>query len=343
MKNKIILTIIILSVIALIFSGCDGGNFVTPSIPDNVPVIESITPNFGPPGTELTIKGRNFGEVNYLLTNPYLYYNVTFGNSLVIGMSWSDTQIIVKAPSDYGTGIQNASMVSAILGFFVTGGITELLGYFLPELWELELDVGSEAWWKSWYKIAAAIGLPFVGVRPKEGEMDVTVTVETPAGSAEALFTYVVYPQICDICNLPIYPINIKMYTGSESYFDTELKNVGSGYDIYDGIWVGWCADSETAIETNEWYQGYIYCSYNPSNRYGIDWPKINWIINNKDSYSADYIQDAIWHFTNGLAPNGLAMAAEAHSNFCPQSGQKYITIIDVPGEQHTFIEIPVE
>ena len=144
--------------------------------------------------------------------------------------------------------------------------------------------------------------------------------------------------------NLPTYPINVRMDTGSSgSYFDTELKNVGSGYGIYDGIWVGWCADSETTIETNEWHQGYIYCSYNPSNKYGIDWPKINWIINNKDSYGSDYIQNAIWHFTNGLTPNGLAMSAYAHPNFCPQTGQKYVTIVDVPGKQLTFIEIPVD
>jgi len=61
-----------------------------------------------------------------------------------------------------------------------------------------------------------------------------------------------------EVCNLPTYPINVKMqHIYYESYFDTELKNVGSGYDIYDGIWVGWCADSETAIETNEWYDCY--------------------------------------------------------------------------------------
>ncbi|GAG56038.1 unnamed protein product, partial [marine sediment metagenome] len=35
MKSKIILAILILSMIALIFSGCDGGGFVIPSIPDN--------------------------------------------------------------------------------------------------------------------------------------------------------------------------------------------------------------------------------------------------------------------------------------------------------------------
>jgi len=145
-----------------------------------------------------------------------------------------------------------------------------------------------------------------------------------------------------EVCNLPTYLINVKMDTSSESYFNIELKNVGSGYDIYDGIWNGWCADKGTYIETNEWYQGYIYCSYNPSNLYNIDWPKINWIINNRGSYGAEYVQEAIWHFTNGHIPNGLAMAAEAHPNFCPQVGQKYVAIIDVPGKQLTFMEVPL-
>ena len=35
MRNKIILTVLILSIIALIFSGCGGGGSVTPPIPDN--------------------------------------------------------------------------------------------------------------------------------------------------------------------------------------------------------------------------------------------------------------------------------------------------------------------
>ena len=43
MKNKIILVILILSMITLIFSGCDGGNLVTPPIPDNGEISE-VTP-----------------------------------------------------------------------------------------------------------------------------------------------------------------------------------------------------------------------------------------------------------------------------------------------------------
>jgi len=285
MKNKIFLTILILSVISLVFSSCGGGGSVIPTIPDDdVPVIESITPNFGAPGIEVTIKGRNFeglilgprvlfgsawqegiifsegtieshnytqikvyapprkegtvdvwvetdlvesNKVKFVYKGPVItdiiptsgksgekvtikgknfgelrgfvdpYNYVKFGASLAKRISWSDTQIIVEAPSDYGTGIQDASKIAAILGFFVTGEITELLELFLPELElvELELDVGSEAWWESWFKIAAVIKLPFVGVRPKEGEMDITVTVETPAGSDGGLFTYVVPPN----------------------------------------------------------------------------------------------------------------------------------------------------
>lgn len=39
------------------------------------------------------------------------------------------------------------------------------------------------------------------------------------------------------------------MYTGSESYFNIEFKNIVSGYIIYDGIWIGWCADSELLLK----------------------------------------------------------------------------------------------
>jgi len=43
MRNKIILTILILSIIALVFSGCGGGNPVTPPIPEPEP-IETVIP-----------------------------------------------------------------------------------------------------------------------------------------------------------------------------------------------------------------------------------------------------------------------------------------------------------
>lgn len=149
----------------------------------------------------------------------------------------------------------------------------------------------------------------------------------------------------CNICNLPNYPVSVKVLEGNSSYFLIELKDVGSGYDIYDGIWKGWCADNNTTVTLGEWYQGNIYCSYDPPcNLANIAWPKINWIINNKGLYGADYIQDSIWHFTNGISPNEWAeWAGFLAMNFCPNENQKYAAIIDIPGKQPTFIEVPVK
>jgi len=65
MKNKIILVILILSMITLVFSGCDGGNLVTPPIPDNgeisdyfrldVPYIEQNSDNLCLPSSAAMI------------------------------------------------------------------------------------------------------------------------------------------------------------------------------------------------------------------------------------------------------------------------------------------------
>jgi hypothetical protein len=247
---------------------------------------------------------------------------VKFGKSTAKIIKWEDNKIVVEAPSDYGTGIDDVEFIFNITSL-ATGGL-----------------------WGDIIEIFTGLFVPVVeSPLGTIGGVTEEVEVATSAGTGKSVFTWGgEVNTFGNVCNLPTYPINVKIKTAYyESHFNIELKNVGSGYDIYDGIWAGWCADKETYIETYEWYQGYVYCSYNPPNLYNIDWPKINWIINNKGTYSADYIQDAIWHFTNGYTPNGLAMAAEAYPNFCPQAGQKYIAIIDVPGKQHTFIEIPVD
>jgi GH25 family lysozyme M1 (1,4-beta-N-acetylmuramidase) len=148
----------------------------------------------------------------------------------------------------------------------------------------------------------------------------------------------------CIIYNLPAYPVSVKVLEGNSSSFLIELKDVGSGYDIYDGIWKGWCADNNTSITLDKWCHGHVYCSYDPPcNLENIAWPKINWIINNKGLYNADYIQDCIWHFTNGISPNEWAeWAGFLAMNFCPNENQKYAAIIDIPGKQPTFIEVPI-
>ena len=86
MKNKIILSILILSVIALIFSGCDGGGFVTSPIPDNeetsdyfqldVPYIEQNSNNTCLPASGAMIlkyyeDSRDIAEIRDKLALPW--------------------------------------------------------------------------------------------------------------------------------------------------------------------------------------------------------------------------------------------------------------------------------
>ena len=86
MKNKIILSILILSVIALIFSGCDGGGFVTSPISDNeetsdyfqldVPYIEQNSNNTCLPASGAMIlkyyeDSRDIAEIRDKLALPW--------------------------------------------------------------------------------------------------------------------------------------------------------------------------------------------------------------------------------------------------------------------------------
>jgi hypothetical protein len=54
--------------------------------------------------------------------------------------------------------------------------------------------------------------------------------------------------------NLPSTVVRIEVNDGTQSYFDTKLTGVPSGYDVANGTYVGWCVDKRTEI------------SYSPAN-----------------------------------------------------------------------------
>lgn len=88
------------------------------------PVIESISPSSGKVGTEVTIKGRYFG-----VKGPHPTFWVKFGKSHVHidSKSWTDKEIIAKAPSDYGTGKTDKRIINWMIKFAIagaTGGMT---------------------------------------------------------------------------------------------------------------------------------------------------------------------------------------------------------------------------
>ena len=138
------------------------------------PVIDSISPSVGQPGSEVTIKGRYFG---FKHRSPSFY--VKFGKSLATVQvnSWIDEQIIVKAPSDYGTGENDARIIKWLLKVAWAGYTGDIPG--------LIKDIVAEL-------VTQGVRIP-----PGQGKIEVDVRVTTPAGESNAVvFTYQLEPIV---------------------------------------------------------------------------------------------------------------------------------------------------
>ncbi|ADE35587.1 SdrD B-like domain-containing protein [Methanohalophilus mahii] len=155
------------------------------------------------------------------------------------------------------------------------------------------------------------------------------------------------------------------------NYFDVQLSNVPAGYDISNGTWTGWCADSEVFITPETLYDTNVYCSESSSMPgYTNDdeqWDKVNYVINRyrngaydsqlNSTSKADWqeVQAAIWNLTDAN-PNyqGYFTTAsqyiidDAHANgtgFCPGDNDIAIVVIDpyeTPDDRKQLIFIEV-
>ena len=150
---------------------------------------------------------------------------------------------------------------------------------------------------------------------------------------------------------IPTDPLFVTMrvygpFPAGYGYFRTHLTNVPVGTwspPIAEGAdCVGWCVDNTPPgqyIDTGVPYKTYLYDSYNlPTTLPGgwtaqpwmsdADWPKVNWILNNKGSATPTQIQNAIWKFIDGgysgSDPVVLALIAGANANpdYKPPAGQ---------------------
>lgn len=153
---------------------------------------------------------------------------------------------------------------------------------------------------------------------------------------------------------LPLTPVTMVVYNGTDSYFRTLLSNVPLGYDVTDGEYLGWCADRRYIIPRGGvTHEVTLYCSCNPADLpediKDKEWDKVNYIINHKNGTMMD-IQEAIWYFINmvdGYSPSTLEAwsmvndALENGTGFVPRSGN-VLAIICYPKEvtQRTFIEL---
>jgi hypothetical protein len=158
--------------------------------------------------------------------------------------------------------------------------------------------------------------------------------------------------------NLPTTPVDMVVQDGTISYFVTTLSNVPSGYDVTNGVYLGWCIDTSVTIERGTTHSVMLYSSCDPPA--GLDpdivpyeWDKVNYILNNKpETATVDEIQQAIWHYVDlhgpytATLPGALAIIADAEANgggFAPGPGE-VVAVICYPDEpevaQVTIIEL---
>ena len=156
----------------------------------------------------------------------------------------------------------------------------------------------------------------------------------------------------CEV-SLPPGPVTMVVHNGTISYFDTTLSDVPSGFDITNGVYLGWCIDTSVEIPRGTEFSVMLYSSCEPPvDLEGYEWDKVNYILNHKPPTALmTDIQDAIWAFVNldGLltptTPEAQAMVDDAEANgagFVPELGEVVAVICypDDPAAQMTIIEL---
>lgn len=100
--------------------------------------------------------------------------------------------------------------------------------------------------------------------------------------------------------NLPSTMVTIEVFNGTESYFNTSLSGVPSGYDVMNGTYVGWCVDTMSLMARSPAiHEVTLYSSVNPPGTLANEsWDMVNYILNHKNGTALD-IQQAIWYFVH--------------------------------------------
>ena len=139
----------------------------------------------------------------------------------------------------------------------------------------------------------------------------------------------------------------------SQGYIRITLSNVAPGYGIANGVYQGWCGDDANApvSSASEPVTPYSTMGTLPAGSQDPDWPKVNWILNNKQGTYRE-IQQAIWIVLRGAgafpitpAVTSMVNGANANPAFVPGPGQIQGILLYMDGfgnKQETVIEVVV-
>ena len=152
--------------------------------------------------------------------------------------------------------------------------------------------------------------------------------------------------------NLPSTPVTIEVWNGTESYYETLLSNVPSGYDVTNRTYLGWCVDRRCVMPRSPaTHQVTLFSSCNPpSDLAGQKWDMVNYVLNHRQGVAED-VQQALWYFVNLVgnyspsSPTAWSMINDANLNgegFVPETGQVIAVICYTtdPKTQITIVEV---
>lgn len=122
-----------------------------------------------------------------------------------------------------------------------------------------------------------------------------------------------------DLPPMAVLTVGGEYYPGNlGTTFDINLSGIGSGFDIYNGTWGGWCADQENVIYPGTPYNVYVYSSLQldrlpegfQTDEYENKLKSANWLFNNCCNYGYDVqnlegdqwddLQDVLWNIFDG-------------------------------------------
>ena len=179
-------------------------------------------------------------------------------------------------------------------------------------------------------------------------------------GSWMGSMTYIIQ-EVDTGVRLPPYPVRMRAWhpwIDSNSFFKVELDSVGNGYDVWDGLWKGWCSEINVEMPQDSWFWATLLSSEQPGlpDRARISqlghtrrWDRANWLLNNKiDTATYYHIQSAMYYLLGetitmpgGLAGQMVADAITYGSGFRASVGDWMSVITITPEEiQLAFIEV---
>jgi len=152
--------------------------------------------------------------------------------------------------------------------------------------------------------------------------------------------------------NLPTSPVNVKVTSGIDVYpLSVLLSGVGTGFDVSNQAYTGFCVDLLTLILPDKDYVATLKSSLSLA----TPWDKINYVLNHQGSATARDIQAAIWlvegftagqiqtyaDFTPSAAAIQLANDANAYgAGYVPGAGGIVAVWCDVTNGQDLLIEL---